>query len=195
LFLGSRTGLGAPVLEQWLNGRGAWQSLQVSICPSVLVGAALSVLITILEQAIFAARMPEVRVRPEIPLWQTILACFYGGITEELLTRFGLLTALAWLFGMISNTAESLPSDTAIWTAIIIAAIAFGLGHLPATARLVPLTPVVVVRALILNGVPGIAFGYLYWTHGLEAAVLAHLTTDIMLQVLIAPLYRRFSRQ
>jgi hypothetical protein len=39
-----------------------------------------------------------------------------------------------------------------------------------------------VTRALTLNGVAGIAFGYLYWRHGLEAAMLAHMSTHLVLQ-------------
>ena len=69
----------------------------------------------------------------------------------------------------------------ALWLATILAAVIFGLGHLPATAALVKLTPLLIVRAILLNGVVGVATGYLYWRYGLEAAVLAHFSADIVL--------------
>jgi hypothetical protein len=37
------------------------------------------------------------------------------------------------------------------------------------------------VRAILLNGVVGVATGYLYWRYGLEAAILAHFSADIVL--------------
>ena len=42
------------------------------------------------------------------------------------------------------------------FAANILAAILFGLGHLPATAAIMTITPLVVVRALVLNGFLGI---------------------------------------
>ena len=79
------------------------------------------------------------------------------------------------------------PTVGAFWTANVVAALLFGLGHLPATAALVPLTGIVIVRAVALNGIAGIVFGHLYWTRGLEAAMLAHFSADIVLHAL-APL-------
>jgi len=57
----------------------------------------------------------------------------------------------------------------------------FGLGHLPATAAIMPLPPELVARALVLNGIPGLVFGVLYRGNGLESAMLAHFSTDIVL--------------
>jgi hypothetical protein len=39
------------------------------------------------------------------------------------------------------------------------------------------------VRALVLNGIAGIAYGYLYWKRGLEAAMLAHMSTHLIMQI------------
>jgi membrane protease YdiL (CAAX protease family) len=72
-----------------------------------------------------------------------------------------------------------------LWTANILVALLFGLGHLPATATLVPLTSLVVIRAVVLNGPASLAFGYLYWAHGLESAMLAHFTADVVLHVIM----------
>lgn len=68
----------------------------------------------------------------------------------------------------------------------------FGLGHLPATALLTTITPIVIFRAILLNGIGGIVFGWLYWKKGIEAAMMAHFTTDLVLLVVL-PVFLAFS--
>ena len=70
-----------------------------------------------------------------------------------------------------------------MWPAIVLSNIAFGAGHLPATRAMVPLTPNVVARALVLNSIVGVPCGYLYWKKGLEAAMIAHGTADVVVHV------------
>lgn len=41
--------------------------------------------------------------------------------------------------------------------------------------------PPLLIRGLLLNGVGGLVFGFAYWQVGLEAAMLAHLTADLVL--------------
>lgn len=95
------------------------------------------------------------------------------------------MSALAWLLGKVWPGEGGLPSAGAMWTANVLAAVLFGLGHLPATAALVALTPLVVLRAIVLNGVVGVACGWLYWRQGLEMAMGAHFSADIVLHVLL----------
>jgi membrane protease YdiL (CAAX protease family) len=110
------------------------------------------------------------------------LVSVYGGVTEELLLRYGLLTGVVWLLGRFIDASES----AVVWTAIVLTSVAFGVSHLPATAAVFELTPVVVARAVVLNGVAGVAFGWLYWRHGLVAAVVAHLGTDLVVKLLVS---------
>ncbi|MBU7029500.1 MAG: CPBP family intramembrane metalloprotease, partial [Theionarchaea archaeon] len=72
-----------------------------------------------------------------------------------------------------------------IWSANILAAVIFGLGHLPTAIAIgIPLTALFVTRTVVLNGIGGVAFGWLYWKQGLESAMMAHFTVDIVLHVL-----------
>jgi membrane protease YdiL (CAAX protease family) len=75
-----------------------------------------------------------------------------------------------------------------VWPANLIAAALFGLGHLPATARIAPLTPLSVACALILNGLAGMFFGVLFLRFGLETAILAHFCLDIMVHLIFPEL-------
>ncbi|MDR5709095.1 MAG: CPBP family intramembrane glutamic endopeptidase [Armatimonadota bacterium] len=186
LLLAKRTGLGAPLLEAWLSGERSWQRLKGILPPSVVLGAAVALIVVVLDVLIFASRVPRVLTRsPQIPVWEGFLASFYGGITEELFMRLGLFSLLVWLLTKVCRTAQGFPSTGILWTANVLVAVLFGLGHLPATAMLVPLTPLVAVRAVALNGLASLAFGYLYWTRGLEAAMLAHFTADVVLHVAV----------
>ena len=189
MSLGKRCGLGAPIVEAWLAGQRVVKRVVGILWPAVPAGVVAGLILLAADKYFFMPRIPQLaqlaQTGVEPARWQGFLASFYGGITEELLLRFGLLTLFAWALGKFSHTAEGLPSAAAFWAANLLAAILFGLGHLPATAALVPLSKIVVLRAVALNGFPGIIFGYLYWRRGLESAMFAHFSGDLILHVLV----------
>ncbi len=180
LFLAQRIGFGAPLLQDYFDGKRVAMDrvlrlLRFGIACGVLVGVAI-----VIVDALFFAQVAFSVIETFRPaLWKGFLASFYGGICEEILLRLFLMTTLAWLLLKIWQ------SEWSIWLAIIVTAIVFGLGHLPLTATLITLTPVVVTRALVLNGIAGIVFGWLYWKKGLETAMVAHFSTDIVLHVVV----------
>ncbi len=77
-----------------------------------------------------------------------------------------------------------------MWGAIIAAAILFGLGHLPITSSITAITPIVIARAIILNGIGGLVFGWLYWKKGLTYAMACHFTADIVLLTILPSLIK-----
>ena len=112
------------------------------------------------------------------------LRFLYGGITEELLLRWGLMPLIAFvLFATIGRGRES-PSDRVMWTAISISAVIFGMGHLPAAAATFTLTPGVVAYIIVGNAVGGIIFGWMFWRRSLEAAMLSHACAHVVLVTL-----------
>ncbi len=166
LWFARRTGLGAPLLEA-----------------ALLVSLAILVLDALRSQA-GQALTSRVGQLPSPSPWTGVLAAFYGGIAEELLTRLFLLSLIAWTLRRVIR------GDAAYWIAIVAAAVLFGLAHLPATGAIFGLTPLVVVRAIVLNGIPGVAFGVLYWRYGLESAMLSHFATDIVLHAIVPAVLR-----
>jgi hypothetical protein len=116
-----------------------------------------------------AAPLEPIRVPPSEFAQALILGLLYGGLTEEVLLRWGLLSLLAWLFLLAKA-----PKHFALILAVVVAAVLFGLSHLPALAGLTELTGPLVARTLLLNGVAGCIFGALFVRHSLEAAMLAH---------------------
>jgi len=186
LLIAHHLGLGVPLLEGLLAGKSVTTQAQAAIVPALILGAVSAAVLLILEVTVFWPRLPQVmRTSFPIPaLWKRFLACFYGGIAEELLCRLFLLSLLAWLISLVWHVPDGMPTLGALWLANILAAVIFGLGHLPTTASLVKLTPLLIGRAILLNGVAGVAFGYLFWQYGLEAAMLAHFTADLVLHII-----------
>ena len=191
LFFSQKVGLGLPILEGALNGEKKGRQFLSILLPSILLGILPGVLIVIFSMG-FDVLIPEFQALDiSIPVWKAVLASFYGGIGEEVLLRLFLVSLFVWLTSLIMKTKDGRPTGFGICLAIIISAIVFGLGHLPATAYIVPLTQIVIIRALVLNGIGGIIFGLLYWKKGLESAIIAHFTADIVLHVvtpLVTPL-------
>ena len=103
-----------------------------------------------------------------------------------MLRLFG-MTFIVWLLAKITRKNKSNIPNSFYYVAIFIAAIIFGLGHLPATMEVFgELSAILVIRALVLNGLLGLWFGYLYWKKGLEYAIIAHISADIFIHVLFA---------
>jgi membrane protease YdiL (CAAX protease family) len=194
LFFANGIGLGTPILDAKLQGESVAGKIRAVLPISVAVGVIASLLIIGLDAFVFQnAMMRELGDKAnglaqtaKPAAWQGFLASFYGGIVEEILLRLFLMSLLAWLGSFISKTVEGKPTNAVFWIANILAAILFGLAHLPATAMLIPLTPLVITRAIVLNGLAGIGFGYLYWKRGLESAMISHFSADIILHVLFA---------
>ncbi len=190
LLAANSVGVGAPYIQADLSGKLLPGSV-LELLPLVLgLAAGTFAVMALLERYVFAPHLPEALRNTDvnIPLWKRFLASFYGGFDEEILMRLFLVSGIVWILGRIWQTSSGIPANGAYWTAILLTAVLFGLGHLPATSAITPLTSVIILRAIVLNGIAGIAFGWLYWQHGLEAAMLCHFSVDILLHV-IAPLF------
>ena len=185
LLLARKFDMGAPLLESWLYHEepavGARDSLKQGVLVGLAVGTVL--LIPLLIAAPYFPGLPFITAA-RAALWKRLLSCFYGGIDEEILTRLFLLTLIAWVGAKVFQKQKTLLSPATFWSANVIVAILFGLGHLPNASMVMHITPTVVVLALLLNGVAGISFGYLYWKRGLESAIVAHFCADFVIYVI-----------
>jgi hypothetical protein len=194
LFFANRTGLGAPILEAWLDGQNIGPKLRSILVPSVLIGVVGTLIIIGLEILVF-----EPAIRNQNPVtadaislwnepaaWKGLLASFEGGMTEEIELRLFAMSLFAWLGHFLRRNADGTPTSTVLWSANVIAAVLFGVGHLPLLSAMAPLTTIIIIRTIVLNGLLGIAFGYLYWKRGLESAMLSHFSADLLLHVVLA---------
>src|SRR5215211_4543090 len=195
LLLAGRVGLATPILDSVTRGESVSDKVRAILPLSIALGVVMTLVLLAIEVFYFqpammkelgdtAAALSLQAVQPAA--WKGFLASFYGGIAEEILLRLFVMSLLVWLGKFISKTPQGRPTAIVFWIANILAAVLFGLGHLPTTALLVPLTTLVVTRAIILNGLIGVACGWLYLKHGLESAMVAHFSADIVLHVLLA---------
>jgi membrane protease YdiL (CAAX protease family) len=185
MWLAPKVGLGTPLLVECTTGEPVAPGLLRTLPLSALWGVTVAVLVLFLDTKIFAPHLPHI-AHPEATnpaAWKGFLASFYGGIDEEIFLRFGIMTLLVFGLSKIFRTGEYSATGVAFWFANIIAAIIFGLAHLPATAMLMPLTKIVILRAVLLNGIPGVVFGVFYWKRGLESAMVSHFAADLILHV------------
>lgn len=188
LRMGHRVGLGSPVMRSLLARQGSidWrplrplQAIAFGIVAALMVLAASAVLDPMLPTPVNA----PASVDPASAAWSGLLASLYGGIAEELQLRLFLMTLLVWLFARMGKASMTAGM---YWLAIVIAALLFGAGHLPAADAVWGLDGFVAFRTVALNAIAGVVFGWIYWKRGLEMAMLSHFSADIVLHVL-APL-------
>jgi hypothetical protein len=84
----------------------------------------------------------------------------YGGITEEILRRYGLMTFVVWgLYKIFCRLHAAV-----YWAGILIAALVFAFGRLPVAFAAVAHPSATLLDYVILGNLPGgIIFGWLYW--------------------------------
>jgi hypothetical protein len=110
------------------------------------------------------------------------LGVLYGGLTEEVLLRWGVMSLVVWAVSRLTRRAcdaVGRPRHGVVWIGIATSAAVFAVGHLPALSQNVDLSGPIVARTLVLNGLAGLAYGWLFWRRGLESAMLAHATTHV----------------
>ena len=99
----------------------------------------------------------------------------YGGITEEVLLRWGMLSFFAWIIWAMTKSRGA-----ALWVTIPVTALLFGAGHLPAVYAMLDTVPMeMVIRVIALNAVLGVAYGIIYARNSLEAGMVAHAATHV----------------
>lgn len=178
-ILGPRLGFAAPVLTAWIGGECASvkEALRPRFLPA-LIGGLVGALIIIAFHALSPQMLAAAQDRRSIPVVVRIL---YGGITEEVLIRWGLMTLLAWGGWRAFQGGKGTPSGTAVWAAIAASALLFGIAHVPSAASVMTAVPISVVAYIVVgNALFGLVAGYLFWRHGLEAAMAAHVLAHVV---------------
>ena len=116
-----------------------------------------------------------------------VTAILYGGITEEVLIRWGLMSFLVWLgMKVIRRPRGERPSTSIIASATVGSAVVFALLHLPALLTLSDPSALVVWAAMGANVVAGVTFGVVFAARGLESAMGAHAGAHVVAGILTA---------
>ena len=118
-------------------------------------------------------------------LTTTFAGVLYGGITEELMLRWGMMSLFVWTFWKLFQRSRPRPSSAVYWASIVISALLFAIGHYGATALIAPVTTLLWIRMLLLNGLGAVVFGWLYWKKGLEISFISHACVHIAITIFV----------
>ena len=162
---------------------GLWRKFTFELRP-VLLTALFSIIgggVLMLSDIFFFCNFSDV-IRDSYlarPTVEYILASLtYGGVIEEVMLRLFFMSLVAFLLMKLSR--KDTPSTAQLVLANVASAMIFAAGHLPATALMMGLTPMIIFRCFLLNGGIGLLFGYLYRKHGLGYAMLAHVGVHLV---------------
>ncbi len=166
-----------PIIENLINRNKPGDTsgiLKFGIIGGVVSGILITIT-AVLFNPILPIEFIEIGEKFKPPLVTRFL---YGGLTEEILIRFGVMTFFVWLLFKILGELNA----TVYWVGILVSAIIFGFGHLPIVYTLIG-TPTTELLFYIIfgNAVGGIVFGWLYWKKGLEAAMIGHISAHIIM--------------
>jgi hypothetical protein len=173
--LAPRVALGAPFFEALAAGEPWWPALGPQLLPAFSLAIPGALIFVAAYYGFFRPRLDTETalaidgLRNQIGIWGRVL---YGGVVEEVLIRWGLMTVFVWLGVLLVGD----PAPGGVWVAILLSGILFGLGHAPSylAAGSRP-TPVFFATMIFLNLWAGTIFAWLYWQVGLAAAMIAHV--------------------
>jgi membrane protease YdiL (CAAX protease family) len=190
LFCARRLGLATPYLDSWLYGRGRPEPVARLFTRSVVWALAVSAGIFAID-LLFSALLgvthpaPEIHARiPGVEAWRGIPLSFYASITEELGYRLFLMSTLAWVAISVTRAHSGTGAAIVFWAANLVAAIVFGWSHVAGVELFGPASDLVLLRTYLILLIPGLVFGQLYRTRGLETAIACHFFVDIVVHVM-----------
>jgi len=153
------------------------QPMKTIVYPGILWGTVVSLTLFLFDHTLFSNSLLANR---HSSFWTGALASIYGAVNEEVLMRLFLLTLFYFYFRKWFGVSRK----SSLWVATFIVAILFGVGHLPAAFKFGSPSSLEITRILLLNGIAGVIFGWLYWSKSFWAALCAHFTADIFLHAL-----------
>ena len=166
ILLGKKTGM-------WKDEKNINRQPLVA---TVLVALAGGLAMILLDIYWFSAYSPVIwdsyATKPSIAF--LLGSVIYGGVIEEVMLRLFMMSLIALLLHKLFWRKQEQAPVAALVLANILAALLFAAGHLPTTAVLMGLTPMIIFRCFLLNGGLGLLFGWLYRKYGLRYAMIAH---------------------
>ena len=110
------------------------------------------------------------------PSFEYIIASLtYGAVFEEILLRLFFMSLLSWIISKIFYRKENKTPTKVFIIANVISALLFALLHIPATIQTFGyIDGLLLFRCLLMNGLFGLSFGWLYRKYGIGYSMLAH---------------------
>lgn len=184
IWLAPKVGLHAPLAEAIAERKPVMPAFLHQFLPGVIAGLPSGVAIVL--SWIFAKPFLPVEFIGKADEFNRFIPhavrILYGGFTEEILLRWGLMTFLVWLPWRLFQRGAGPPRGIYFVAAIVVSSVVFGVGHLPVASILADgLTVPLVAYVVTANAIFGIVAGFLYWRRGLESAMFAHMFAHVVL--------------
>jgi hypothetical protein len=167
-YMAPKVGLGAPFIEAvaYLDNPHIvlWDQMAPIVLHTFYVLLGMMFL-----QYLFISRHVSTTRYFEMPFTSKVLL---EGVIEEIVFRWGLVSFLT----RILIKEATLDPNLAIIIAIFLAAVGSGLSHISDLTRLnFQRLDVALLSILLLNFWGALCYGFLFWKHGLTAAILCHV--------------------
>lgn len=185
LWLGSRIGLGAPLLIALLTRNpGALRQVARVTALAAVVGLFVGLFLWLLRLATVDFLPPELPELGHRGAVGGLLVSISAAIGEEVWIRLGVMTIIAWILFRALGRHDLTPRIA--WTAILVSALAFGAIHLPQLAAAGAATLIGIAATMLGNTLVGVVCGWFFWRHGIISAIMAHFAIDVVLHVVPA---------
>ena len=166
IWLGKKVGL-------WKDERHITKKpLLAAVIIAVIGGLALILPDLLIFGKYEPALLDMYALKPTVPF--LLATVTYGAVIEEVMLRLFMMSLMAFVLHLLFERKWDGVSTAVLVAANVASALLFAAGHLPGNDMMFGLTPVIVLRCMLLNGVFGLAFGWLYRKFGLRYAMIAH---------------------
>ncbi|MBH9966035.1 CPBP family intramembrane glutamic endopeptidase [[Bacillus] enclensis] len=180
LCLAKKVKLGAPVIDAIFNRSKPLHSFKKKGIQSAVFGVLAGVSISVFSLIVSKPLGVDNSSLNEPSWWLGMLGSFGAAVNEESIFRLFLITLILWLFLKFTKGTVTKPK---IWTAIVLSSLVFGIMHFSVAASSLDMTLGVVLSMLVINGIGGLVFGALFVIMGIEFAMIAHFTADLVIHV------------
>jgi hypothetical protein len=183
-FFAPQVKLTAPTILAIAKSETALDKIKSQIYPAI-IGGVLGGLFLLVFFDFFSNYLPPEFLASAAkfsPPWYTRV--LYGGITEEILVRWGLMSFFVWCSYRVTQAKNSEIRSYNYILAISLSALVFGIGHLPVAFSLSPVVTIPLLTYIIMgNAAFGFIAGYLFWKHGLECAIGSHIIAHLTMLI------------
>ena len=164
--LGLRSGLLDPAAHP------TWSNITRLVLPGIVVGCVGGLVA-------FSLAKPLISYLREIPLITRLL---YGGFTEEVIVRWGLMTCIVWLLSHGGVTGATYSTQSYVMLAgVVVTNALFAGAHIPLLRAVKTSTPSIAAWVIFVVSLP---WGWLFWVFGIESAMIAHMTFHAVVEAI-----------
>ncbi len=169
--LGTALQLRSALFDAVAGGRPIGSAFAGLAVPGIILGAVGGL-------AAFSLSKTFVSFLRAMPLATRLL---YGGLTEEVIMRWGLMTAIVWLLsrGIVGASTDRM--GAVVFAGILATNAIFAAAHIPVLRATNTSRPREVALIIFLVSIP---WGWLFWQYGIESAMIAHMTFHAAIEVL-----------